>query len=1811
MAQVDLSNPDLLRNIDPIRKAVYDEEGSPKFHIGHLHEKPPVDLFGWADKERGKNVTYEMIGAEGNASGEQWELDVKPLISSIKWLQVHGLKRNRLTMQQILSSIGFKHAEEYVQTLGRPVGSFYGHSLYQQFKRKDGQLYNITVGREKLKKVEESLLRASHLFKRRLQWLTTGSRRVFGVIQEHCICIVIDVTTMSQTQFDLYRECLCDVIRNQVSQLAKFNMIKAQANMEMWHEQAMPVTELTIRNAIEWVNKLDRMAESSRTGCTEALLKAMEDDSLESVYLFAEGDSCEMSKELLRQKLAESPHPLHTISFNAAKSATITFLKELAAQTSGRFHAFVVKNVYEEDAEALPASAAPPGGDGSRISVRYAQKARGGLPPGAGVREDVFKVWMELEECRNTHAQIETLLTEIPDPKTEAASVDRPAITDGARPEQYMSSKEWLHRHGLEALKLTAFHALASCSFKHVDGVVDLKGKPGRNNDSSDAENVRKLVNAKYCEHFAHTQWKDGTLVHVHITAEQHKIYEKRMTTALNAIQQRIDWLQQGSREVFGTILEEQVYILIDTSQSMKDKLSMVKEKLFQLMQEQLRHKSKFNVVKFDTKAVAWKDRACDVTEQNLLNAWSWIKDIGVGGSTNTLAALRIALSDPHTHAIYLLTDGRPDQQPRSILAQVQLQHPVPIHTIAFNCNDLEANKFLHQLSSDTGGRYHNFTSNGSMPDAPPPFESEDVSLLRKELQNGKRDLEKVSKLRARCVMLDWYHNKKHKNTSLDTLSTSSGVSSRSSRSRTRSLTYAHRPKSAGVKRENTYDSDSSFKRPHSSLGYYKRPSPPTSPLLAVAHKSHRGTSGVNDSAILHRRSKSHNQGQHQAGHTKTSVLRLANQGETHGWLLPETQDFMSRQINKSMEAYQDIMRMKVEAKKKPKRKKKVVNPLDVPNSVWLKKNGLVPRKLSIMDILTPTAVKVTPKYIPVLDSHVVSKVFDEVLPIAHVSPRSRREVRLVNPAAVDLPGYDNRLRAAIDEYHQRLDLQVWRKLSQEERDKFDNGPVSYMNNTVAIHQALDNLGWPIEETDLLILADEIHLGEKYLQQSKDLQRTAKKVAMGRRKSSEDGSVCSKRNSSPKKVQSAKNRKPNRIRQSKPKKNRATDESTVTTRSTQSTYSSENSSESENEVKEKEDKPEKHKLIKRNNIDRLKGQKVIARDEIDGFYYTGVVVKSTDARHAQVLFKHGDEANIPTRFVIQRSGAVSCPPLKIGDNVLAFSRKDSNVSCYVPGIVIGTPRRSQVRDKFYTILKYSNTKTALLRNKMVKISPERYSLIVRYIEHASQIDFSVPPVDFVRPERREQPITKEDVEEIRGTLQGLQTTLDDSSREQQEQREILEQQCREIENVKKEIKDEHSGATETKQDLLLILNQHKFDLEDARKEIKDIALAEEKQQKDLEALRLSIPPEPVTPVTTTPMHSASTMTEVSPTTPVQSASTMTEVTPVPEPSSSTSSESRRSSSVSSSSDDPDPDTNRTIVSVDEKNDSVMITKEDKGVLVSRKLPEIISPGSALVRELSPKLDVGQEVLYRNTDDGWYYRGTVHATYPNDSYDILDCTDLIQNTFREDIITDEDDANNIITVNSTLIALHPNYPNSYAPAYTLECQPNNWFSVRFYDNSVTSIPREEVYLIHMEKFKKDIDYISEYENRWVGQAVVARSDMDGQYHLASCRRKIGTGHEYALQWADGSTSVQQLSCIFGKYTKQRPKNIGDFVLAIHDVENLIYLPGRVMAENGDKLVVNFCNKKRSHHVLPNQCYWISRQYYDLSVAFYNSKQVHQN
>uniref|UniRef100_A0A8C0VFE5 Uncharacterized protein n=1 Tax=Cyanistes caeruleus TaxID=156563 RepID=A0A8C0VFE5_CYACU len=76
----------------------------------------------------------------------QWRTDVQLLVSSSKWLQRYGLKRNKLSLSQILSQIGFQHRKDYVTTLGKPVASRYADGLFPQYKTaQDGSVYNVSV----------------------------------------------------------------------------------------------------------------------------------------------------------------------------------------------------------------------------------------------------------------------------------------------------------------------------------------------------------------------------------------------------------------------------------------------------------------------------------------------------------------------------------------------------------------------------------------------------------------------------------------------------------------------------------------------------------------------------------------------------------------------------------------------------------------------------------------------------------------------------------------------------------------------------------------------------------------------------------------------------------------------------------------------------------------------------------------------------------------------------------------------------------------------------------------------------------------------------------------------------------------------------------------------------------------------------------------------------------------------------------------------------------------------------------------------------------------------------------------------------------------------------------------------------------------------------------------------------------------------------------------------------------------------------------------------------------------------------------
>lgn len=1889
----------------------------------------------------------ERLNSPNTAS---WEPDVRMLLSTSQWLKIHGLKRHKLDMGQILPSIGFRHSDDYVRPLKKPVRARYCKGLFTQVPFRDGSVYNLVASKEKLRMIESQLKQAISLYKRRLEWLTTESRRVFGVIEERCICIVLDMNTTSESEFSTYLHGLVQLLKEQVMFIAKFNLIRCAMDSDCWQEHAVNVTLDSMEGALNWLWDLKTTVPRSATCTVEGILKGLADQHIEAVYLFTEGSASNGSQEMLKRKIQGSRVPIHVVSFNCNDPGTVTFLKDISRITKGRFHAYSVINEYEDSFDSFTKSI-------EADSTKQPQgRGRGdGMPSlklGVGVREDVITLWEELDEARNTLAEIQALLCEIKDPKETPVSTSPNTAPDKtqdritslghtkAKSEMYMSSRDWLKRHGLKSKKLLFYDLLQSLAFKHCDGVVDIQTAPV-SLDSTDAIVRPKLVNARYCDKFAHVRWKDGSIMHVHVSGPIHRNYEQRILSALDSYRKRMEWLQQGSRELFGTIIEDQVAVLIDTSASMASRLFLVKDKLYRLMQEQLRHKLKFNLMKYDTRVQAWRDRLVDCNTHNLDNAWQWVKGLSTGGSTNTLAALKLALADPQCHAIYLLTDGRPDQPPSSILAQVQLLNPVPIHAISFNCADTEANQFLCQLAAETGGRFHYFSEDGYDTDGPRPFESEDLRLLREEIEKGLGDLRKVTLIRNECAQLDWFGS----NTGRCSKSHPRSVSASSHRPF--SAKHTMTPSPPGSERSASARIRPASARPRPASA---RPRPASARITYSSHKDYLVNTACRDIP----RSPSQSSVSRKVGETKTSQLRLGLRKKTaDSWMLEESRQYLGRKP-------EDFKQPKRKIKKKKNGSNGDENDeeLKEKSSRWLKKHGLVARRLTILDALAPTLIPHSTKYVPILDKHVLSKVFDQVLPLAHTSGSNRDEVQLVNPQGVNLKAYEARLEKAIEDYKRRLDEKVFVNLSDEERMKYPEDRIpSFLDNKQSILDDLERQGWPLDPEDITLLEREIEQAQTYLLQSKDLrqksEQASREIAEQQRKAREE----------------AENKRIEQI-MSKPAK---------TSPPPSQSYSNKN---------------------------RLLNHKVLARSEVDGFYYAGVVTRCLNPRYVEVDFRDFDRQVVSSRYVITVQGARPCPSLKVGDYVLVKTlvpREEEDdeindgVQCYVPGIVQVVPLRKAPATKCYTILRYNGKKITSLRNDLVKISKARYTFACRYIRDAlltayrsttpfamylrdgeddagvedknkesgeesprsqassrkssrsgrssrassrgssrkdgsrsrspspgGSAEGSPPPSSKEATPRRssgdrkpfeelKQELEEEhkrQLAEVERKMEDLQKQLERERERREkaaeelnekrrelddEQRKLLQQQIDDQNNRQKEIQEEQKRLQNQQNDLLKKQKDQQEQL--LMQQFNQTQQLQLQQQQLLQQLANNLPSETrserprvklpdippvspprsrsISPPSPSSAHSSPRSTprgstkesgkasskgsrsrssgkkstkSSSPRSPVASprpqSSTRSSSHSLPpgteddrdedkeeskegdkksnssEKRKSSSSSSSLSSSLSSSSSPPVSDDEQEAepaplpagseseppsvqIHVSNGNEACLMTKGSHGLLISR-LPPDEDPAVETGRVRRP-VQVGEEVLARWSDEGWYYRGTIRQDCGDGSYYVEDSVGDLEQIYRPDIILEADDADNEIDVHDPVVALHPSFPYSYAPGTVLQ-KDEYGLCVRHYDGIESVVPREDTYLLTPEKFESVCRYILQCEESLVDQAVVARNDQDGMFHLGTVRERVGNGRQYIIEWADQTVQLQSSGYIFGAHTKRRPLNVGDRVLALSDPALFVYLPGWIAGTNGRRLVIKFCNGKSSSHVDPQQCFWLSRDYYDRMVENFKKK-----
>ncbi|KAK2189215.1 hypothetical protein NP493_113g03015 [Ridgeia piscesae] len=684
--------------------------------------------------------------------------------SSGNWLGKHGLKAKGLDLYQVLSPNAYSYKEEFIPVIRKTVQSVVNEKAMAQFKWHDGSIRNIHVDMSQLFEYQKQLGATVKLYEQRLDWLSSGSRKIFGSVKEKSVLILIDVSMSNLSYLIHIQHSVRLLLEQQVANKDYFNMIAFSSSVKSWKPTLVPPTPENLQEAWRWV--LDLHCEGSRNFLT-ALRAAMENEEernhgidVEGVYLFTSGvpdQPVELCVSYLEEQCAGSDQRLHVILFNVddydvhgaipSRYANITktaeSLRALAHCTAGRFHWFRETGIIESDDIALLSQEVDKAINFSKkcamlvdsVKKKYnlqlverKEKEKEGelvmrpasFRPSSAIRRDdddstggshrpqsakdpMQRIRRPKREFFYTEQKngVGAVFKKYPTQKSTRKGIRFATIQEK---EDQITSKEWLRMYSLSKLKLDLNKLVSGPDCRHVGQAV---------------KTLHKVVEARTCSVFP-TINVAGTLKHLQLLPHELTDYEDQITRILRRYLKRLQWLLSGSRKTFGTVVEKKCVFLIDTSGSMDPFLQDFKKELASLVWDQLyKYSVSFNLVRFSKNCEQWRPQLAESTEENCHDAVRWISALVANGNTCTLQALELAFKDPTVEAIYLLTDGKPDTSTSLVLSEVaslNTDRHVTINTISFNCDDSTANNFLVTLAHENGGRFHRCHANFDAP---------------------------------------------------------------------------------------------------------------------------------------------------------------------------------------------------------------------------------------------------------------------------------------------------------------------------------------------------------------------------------------------------------------------------------------------------------------------------------------------------------------------------------------------------------------------------------------------------------------------------------------------------------------------------------------------------------------------------------------------------------------------------------------------------------------------------------------------------------------------------------------------------------------------------------------------------------------------------------------------------------------------------------------------------------------------------------------------------------------------------------------
>ncbi|XP_066239546.1 von Willebrand factor A domain-containing protein 3A [Saccopteryx leptura] len=310
------------------------------------------------------------------------------LCSSQEWVANYGLRKLRM---ELPGRVGPRCAH---QGSGQRLAATRYCSAFPSVDVK-GTVRHIQWTPRELEAYVTRLKKVLRRYIHRLRWLLSGSRRLFGVILEKRVCILLDTSGSMGPHLPEVKTELVLLIWEQLRRHCdSFNLISFSEDLHPWQDTLVETTDTACHEATRWVTHL--RAQGS-TSILQVLREGFRLPEVEGLYLLTDGKgdtSCSLILREVRRLREEREVTLHTISPSGTGRAEVNFLRGLASLTGGRYHCLLEEDPHfrvHGSVDGRDAVLPPFEGDDLRRLAQEITKARSFLWQAQSLRSQLQK----------------------------------------------------------------------------------------------------------------------------------------------------------------------------------------------------------------------------------------------------------------------------------------------------------------------------------------------------------------------------------------------------------------------------------------------------------------------------------------------------------------------------------------------------------------------------------------------------------------------------------------------------------------------------------------------------------------------------------------------------------------------------------------------------------------------------------------------------------------------------------------------------------------------------------------------------------------------------------------------------------------------------------------------------------------------------------------------------------------------------------------------------------------------------------------------------------------------------------------------------------------------------------------------------------------------------------------------------------------------------------------------------------------------------------------------------------------------------